>query len=277
MLVSVEGATSTAKTTFALTAPLPIVCFAFDIGTEYAIQGLKHNDYFAGLNIHTVKYDRINKENNKIDEATQHALWAANDITIYELPSPIQLDSNLVSGYIALWQYFISLCGMAASDRNISTIVLDTATIARNVAINKYLEELNQKEKPRKQLLQIEYGHPNGLIENIYSTMAVIGKNFIATHHMRDEYADQSVNGQVQSVATGKLELDGWAKTHRFVDIALETTKNKGRMGAKYLKCRLNPQLEGGVIIGEPNWDNMVAQIEATLEGRVQFARRING
>ena len=273
MLVSIEGDTSTAKTTFALTAPLPIVCFAFDIGFDYAIKGLKFKEYFEGLSIHTEKYNRIGE--NKVDEAYHQNLWHNNDITIYELPTPIQLDSNTVSGYIALWQYFISLLGLAASDSVVSSIVLDTATIVRTVAVNKYLEELNQRgERGRKQLLQIEYGVPNGAIENIYSTMAVVGKVFIATHHMRDEYKDQNVGGKIESVTTGKLELDGWNKTHRFVDVAIETTKDKGNFKAKYVKCRLNPKLEGGEIIGEPNWDNLVEHIEMTLEGRVKFPRR---
>ena len=275
-MLSIEGDTSTAKTTFALTAPLPIVCFAFDIGTNYAIQGLKFNEYFKGLNIQTVKYDRLEKEHNNTDAKINQALWHANDITIYELPTPIQLDSNLVSGYIALWQYFISLLGLAASDSVVNTIVLDTATIARTVAVNKYLEELNQRatDRGRKQLLQIEYGVPNGAIENIYSTMAVVGKVFIATHHMRDEYKDQNVGGKIESVTTGKLELDGWAKTHRFVDVAIETTKEGGKFRAKYLKCRLNPLLEGNYVIGEPTWNNLVEHIELTLEGRVEFPRR---
>ena len=274
MLLSLEGSTATAKTTFALTAPLPIVCFSFDIGTNYAIQGLKYKEYFEGLSIRTEKYDRFRPENNKIDGSAHEALWSQNDITIYELPSPIQLDDTRVTGYIALWNYFISLFGLAASSPSVNSIVLDTATIARSVKANAYLEELNQGNKPRKQLLQIEYGHPNSAIENIYSVMATIGKTFIATHHMRDQYVPQLVNGQMETVPNGLLELDGWNKTHRFVDVALETTKDKGQFKAKFIKCRMNPKLEGVDVIGEPNWDNLVTQISDSLEGRLIFPKR---
>ena len=274
MLLSLEGDTATAKTTFALTAPLPIVCFSFDIGTNFAIQGLKYKEYFEGLSIWTEKYDRIHPENNKIESTVHETLWTQNDITIYELPSPIQLDDTHVTGYIALWNYFIHLFGLAASSPMVNSIVLDTATIARSVKANAYLEELNQGTKPRKQLLQIEYGHPNSAIENIYSVMSTIGKTFIATHHMRDQYVPQLVNGQMETVPNGKLELDGWNKTHRFVDVALETTKVGGVFKAKFIKCRMNPKLEGAFVIGEPNWDNLVDQISGSLEGRLTFPKR---
>lgn len=276
MLLSLEGDTSTAKTTFALTAPLPIVAFSFDIGTEYAIQGLKFKDYFEGLSIKTVKYDRINPENNKIDEKYHAELWQTNDITIYELPQPIQLDSVRVAGYIALWNYFIELFGLAASSGVVNTLVLDTATIARSVKANAYIEELNNRPGStlRKQLLQIEYGVPNGAIENLYSVMATLGKTFITTHHMRDQYVQQMVNGSLESVPNGKLELDGWNKTHRFVDVALETYTDKGTFKARYLKCRMNPKLVGSNVIGEPNWNNLVGHIEGSLEGRLSFPRR---
>ena len=275
MLLSLEGETATAKTTFALTAPLPIVCFSFDIGTNFAIQGLKYKEYFEGLSIWTEKYDRIRPENNRIDTPTHESIWQTHDITIYELPSPIQLDDTRVTGYIALWNYFIQLFGLAASSSVVNSIVLDTATIARSVKANAYLEELNQGTKPRKQLLQIEYGHPNSAIENIYSVMGTIGKTFISTHHMRDQYVPQMVNGTMETVPNGKLELDGWNKTHRFVDVALETTKVGGVFKAKFVKCRMNPKLEGAFVIGEPNWDNLVEQISGSLEGRLVFPKRL--
>jgi len=277
LLVSIEGDVATAKTTFALTAPLPIVCFSFDIGTEYAIQGLKYKDYFEGLNICTVKYNRINPKDNTVDADKHQALWQQNDITIYELPQPIQLDNTRVTGYIALWNYFISLFGMAASNPNVNSIVLDTATIARTVKVNAYLEELNEREGrvARKQLLQLEYGHPNGAIENLYSVMGTIGKTFIATHHIRDQYIPMMIKGEQEMVPSGKMELDGWNKTHRFVDVALLATKdNKATMRMQYIKCRLNPKLEGQYVIGEPNWNNLVEQISGSLGGRVSFPKR---
>lgn len=57
MLLSVEGLNATEKSTLALTAPLPIVFFAFDLGHSRAWHGFYH-DYFESLNIKVVKYDR---------------------------------------------------------------------------------------------------------------------------------------------------------------------------------------------------------------------------
>lgn len=278
MLLSIEGDAGTAKTTTALTAPLPLVCFSFDLGHERAIYGKMFKEYFEGLSIHVEKYPK-GEGKALIDVGYHQKLWAKNDITIYELPSPIQLDSRAVVGYTRLWEYFISIFGLSLNEDRLRSYILDTATIARNVAVNKYLEELNEKaaaerKSGRKQLMQIEYGHPNGMIENIFSTMAVVGKNFIATHHMRDEYHDQVVAGEKVSVPTGKLELEGWAKTHRAVDIAIETIQDKDSMKAKYIKCGYNPGLEGGWVVGAPTWDNIVNQVSATLEGRIHFDKR---
>ena len=278
MLLSIEGDTGTWKTAFALTSPTPLVCFSFDIGSELAVNGTAYDKFFKDLTVQTIKYNRLDASKNKIDKEETFALWRAADITIYELPQPIQLDSSTVTGYIQLWEYFIQLFGLAASDDHISTIVVDTATIARGIKVNAYLEELNKREgeTKRKQLLQIEYGHPNSAIENLYSIMAVVGKNFVTTHHIREVYQDQIVRGQKESVPTGRMELEGWNKTHRFVDVAVVMEKDDKlhEVRAKYIKCRPNPKFEGTYVLGDPCWNNLVDHISGSLAGRIKFQRQ---
>lgn len=276
MLLSIEGPEKSGKSTFAYTAPLPIVGFQFDLGHDRAINGTQFEKYFEGLKIETHKYDRIKNKGKAISPE----LWSGNDITIFELPQPLQFDSSLVSGYITLWEYFISLLGMVASDGNVNTIVLDTATVARGVKTNAYIEELNQKAKAnntatRKQLLQIEYGHVNSAFENIYTIMKSLNKTFITVHHTRDERKDQMIRGELVSVPTGGIELDGWNKTYRFVDTAIRNSviKGTGAVSSEIIVCGDNLSLVGGKF-KDMDWNMLTDLISGSLGGRKEYAKR---
>lgn len=276
MLLSIEGEEATVKTTLGYTAPLPIVGFQFDIGQNRAINGAMFDKYFKSLKIETIRFNRFGK--NEIDPSNPP--WTGNDITIFELPQPIQLDTRKHEGYIALWDYFISLLGMAASDSNISSIVLDTATIARRIKVDAYLEELNvtavrEGKAIRKQLLQIEYGHANDAIRNIYSLMATLDKNFISIHHLRDEYKPQLVNGTMDNAPTGNRILEGLDGTYRFFDVCVRNEKVKGALTSKILKCGYNLSLEGVTLSQENiNWNSLVGLIEGSLDNRLTLGHR---
>ncbi|KKK61279.1 hypothetical protein LCGC14_3015950, partial [marine sediment metagenome] len=107
MLLSIEGDEATRKTTMAYTAPKPCVGFNFDIGEERALYGAGYTRYFEDKKINIVKYKK---------GLAPQAQWDGYDITIYELPRPIQLEDSQLAGMIELWDYFIALFGDAASD-----------------------------------------------------------------------------------------------------------------------------------------------------------------
>jgi hypothetical protein len=270
MLLSVEGQEKSGKTGFAYTAPLPIVGFQFDLGHDRAINGPLWDKYYNGLDIHVEKLSRL----PGIPPVPQE-LWAGHDITIYELPQPIQLDSTDIVGYINLWNYFIALLGSALSDTDIRSIVLDTATVARGVKTNAYIEELNQRnpQNKRKQLLQIEYGHVNSAFENIYTIAKSVNKNFIALHHLRDEYRPQNIAGTIESVPSGKLELDGWNKTYRFVDTAIRNTFTSGIFESEIVVCGDSPSMTG-TKMANMDWNMLVDLISMSLGGRVEYQKR---
>ncbi|KKM85773.1 hypothetical protein LCGC14_1285560, partial [marine sediment metagenome] len=134
MLLSIEGDEATGKTTLAYSAPLPIVGFAYDMGIERAIKGGKYEELFKDLSIRVIPYD---KENDQGATA-----WEGVDITIFELPSPIQLDSMRLRGNTDLWLYSINLMAAAFSDPKIATIVVDTMTMARRAKASSHLEVL---------------------------------------------------------------------------------------------------------------------------------------
>ena len=255
MLLSIEGEEATAKTTLAYTAPLPIVGFSFDLGWERALYGSRHKEYFKDLNIKGISYTPGVKPDPKA--------WDDNDITIFELPQPVQLSRTNITGCIELWEYFISLFAGAAQG-NPASVVIDTATVARRVKSDAYLQELQEgKGPPRKQLLRIEWGHPNGSINAIYTLMQNLKKNLITVHHLGDDYKPFThTDGSVTEEPTGDKILEGWNKTYREVDVAVRNIKTDKKITAVFNKCGYNLDLEGQVI-ADPTWNDIVSIIES--------------
>ena len=174
-----------------------------------------------------------------------------------------------------MWQYFIYLLGEAASDEYVNTVGVDTMTIARRIKADAHLEELNLSgDKPRKQLIQIEYGPVNGAIENIYSVFATIGKTLVTTHHLMDEYKPQMISGVMTEAPSGNKILEGWSKTYRAVDIAIRNEVAKGNtITSKIVVCGPNISLQG-VPINPPEWNSLVELIASGTGDRVQLPRR---
>ena len=287
MLLAIEGDEATGKTTLAYSAPLPIVGFAFDMGVERAIKGGKYEELFQGLSIEVIPYVK--------DERKRPSYGWDRDITIFELPQPIQLDSMRLVGNINLWTYFIVRIAEALGDPKVATVVVDTMTIARRTKANAHLEGLQQAAydpqgnliivqgkpmKPREQLIQIEYGKVNDSIRDIYTTGAGVKwsdgrpKNLVAVHHLTDERADHvNPKGEVEQILTGKKILEGLAQTHRFVDIALLTTKKNQEIEGELKKCGYSLKLEGTVLTN-PTWDTITDVVSMGTGERIALDRR---
>ena len=295
MILSIEGDEATGKSCLALSAPLPIVSFAYDMGHERAIKGGKYEELFAGLAINIIPYEK------GVTYLEADAPWKDFDITIFELPSPIQLDSMRLKGNQELWLYSINLMAAAFSDPRVATVVVDTMTIARRTKANAWLEHLQnaaydqsgnilivngQPAKPREQLIQIEYGKVNDSIRDIYTTGAGIKqgngnpKNLIAVHHLTDERAPGPLDrdGRETQVLTGKKILEGLANTHRFVDIALLTTKVDQEIKGMLLKCGYSLAMEG-TVLHNPTWNSLANLVSMATEERIELDQRkvING
>ena len=277
MILSIEGDEATGKTTLAYSAPLPIVGFAFDMGIERAIKGGKWEELFAGLDINIVPY---NKDNNEFATA-----WEGQDITIFELPNPIQLDSMRLQGNTALWLYSINAMAAAFSDPEIATIVVDTMTVARRTKASSHLEELQkaaydavgnriQGVHLREQLIQIEYGKVNDAIRDIYTTGAGVKKNLVATHHLTDERKEGvDKDGKVVQMLTGGKILEGLAQTHRFVDVAIRTSKENKEIKGELRKCGYSLAMEG-TVMANPTWNSIANLIAMGTGNRIEIGRR---
>jgi hypothetical protein len=274
MIVSLEGEEATGKTTFAYTAPLKIVGFSFDMGTERALFGSMAK-LFNGLKVGTVPYRQ--------GEAEQ---WRDYDITVYELPPPIQLDSTLVHGCIDLWDYFVGLYVAAVQDPLVRTLVVDTMTIARRVKADAHLEglqhdalnpdgSLKPNEKLRRQLIQVEWGPANDATRNLYTTPKGLKKNLIATHHLTDERKDlPGKDGAIQQgVLTGRRILEGYSQTNRYVDVAIRMEKAGKAIIGTLVKCGYDIGQEG-TPLNNPTWNSVVNLISMSLGGSLQLEER---
>ena len=265
MLLSIEGEEKSGKTTLAYTAPLPIVGFSFALGTDRAINGTKYDEWFKGLKIERVPYDA--------------GTWGGNDITVYDLPWPIQLNPNLSSGFRELWSYFIKLYVKAVMDKAVSTIVIDTMTICRRVAVAAYLQGLQEDniakgERTRKQLLPKEYGHPNDNIRSVYDAAKTMDKDLVALHHLTDEYKPfLKANGEMDEMITGNRILEGLAGTYRTISTAVRSERVGTKFTTKIVLCGDSPSIEG-MVIQDCSWDKVAELISGSLSGRIQIQRR---
>ncbi len=278
MLLAIEGEEGCGKTTLAYTAPKKIVGFAFDMGVERALYGGLHNSLFKDTKIEIVSFNKDAKS------VPTDAPWAKNDITVYELPQPIQLDTVLIQGAEILWNFFIGHLVAALKDPTVRSIVIDTMTVARRVKADAYLEGLQsntaENAKPRERLLQIEWGATNDAIRGIYTTAAGLKKNLIAVHHLTDERKETvGPQGQVQQSLTGKRILEGLSQTYRFVDVAIRNEKLpqnvEGIIQTTFQKCGYNLTMEG-LSVPEPTWDKMSQVIEATLGGSLTLEKSVD-
>jgi len=197
------------------------------------------------------------------------------DIVIHRLPRRIQIGDTFV-GIKEQWESILSLVASVATDINVNSIVIDTGTLARKLAIDAHMQARQKSDPSRKQLLQIEYGVPNQEIANIYSALKAIGKNLVVTHHLTDEYATQlNRDGRPESMPTGKLVAEGYNKTPQMMDVIIRTSTSNGQVQATYTKCGYNLSLLGMPTPSNPTWDSIVGQIGDSLGGRIVLPRRM--
>jgi len=268
VLLGLEGESGTGKSTLAYSAPLPIRGFQFDLGWERALYGGKHDELFKDLKIEVITY-KPETEPEKSDA----------DIVIYELPQPLQLDSFKVGGLRKLWDYFIIRLADAYTDPRVKTVVIDTATVARRVKADAYLEQLQadaeaKGERARVQLLQIEYGKPNDAIRDVFNMAQGTKKNLVATHHLQDEYKDHITSrGDVEKINSGRRILEGLAKTEALVDCHIRLEKDRAKIKGTWVKCGYHLGYEGSSV-ESPTWDSLVNQIEMVAGDRMRLEHR---
>lgn len=276
MIINVEGEEKSGKSSFAYTAPLPIVVFSTDLGHQRAIFGKLYPEFFDELDIKEFPYKKPKLEwkNGQANAKVEYEPFTGHDITIYELPTPLQMDPNGVEGFMAQWSYMLTIYIAAMQDPAVSTVIMDTMTLVYKNKCDAYLEELNTRNgSHRKQLLQVEYGHPNESIRSLYDFARASDKNLVTVHHLRDHYVNRpNSKGEIESQPDGTMETDGMRETGKKVDIVLRIEKKDGKLYGRMPTCGPNLAMENMPILN-PTWDTLMDMVEMGWYGP-KFPRR---
>lgn len=262
-IYGIWGEDKACKSTLALSFPRPMVFMEFDIGGFVrACRNLPHlpiKDWFdQGL----IRYEAypLPMTFGKFDPA-----------------SLTMKPSKLIVGMKELFYQFATSYIKHLQDKDIATIVIDTATILKTVTDDCYLQELQEKQLPldpvtglgsdkkplRVQLLQIEYKEPNNRTRGIYYNAKSHGKNLVLVHHARDEYKPQlQKDGTIANSPTGKRERSGFATLGDSADVIVYTYWD-GKTKKPYCKVELAEVKElEGMVFEEPSYDKIVKVIK---------------
>lgn len=293
-LISLEANHSGGKSSFLYSAPMPLVAFAFDAGARGTLFGERW-EFWKDCDIELVSWPPP-----PLDDAQVKKFWGRNPraITVYLLPKPEQNGIRL-SGMALLWTTFTRLCNLALGSKEVATVGVDTATLARRDAADAHLEGLQQSNPTRSSLLEVEWGRPGDMIRAIYTQAqqasetfangtqffggeSVPQKHFIATHHLRNKYRRYvDKEGKQQSIAMEDSrgnsieELEGLSSTYKFFDIAMRMEskviphpmlpgQKMGVVESTFEKCRFDLSLKGATRINL-TWDTLFKELNQKM------------
>ena len=216
IIAAVCGDEGTGKTTMACTFPPPLRHFDIDVG------------------------------------GYRRAAWRlpTEGIESKSYPKPIQLDKLMgtqgspstrvtipkkVEGMKELWQQIVTDFVAACMDKEVKTVVIDSATLLWSICHNSHLQELQERQlsrhkapRPfdendyRERLQPVEYGPANDRMRTILHTARSYQKNLVLTHYPTDEYGTiPDGKGNMVEGKTGKIILDGFKETKKLVDLVV--------------------------------------------------------
>lgn len=207
----------------------------------------------------------------------RRAIWRLEDktnITSTSFPKPIQMGKLMgqdkqsstrisvpkkVEGMKELWQAIITEFVTKCTNPDISTLIVDSATMLWNICHQAYLQELQErqlanhlKRSPnvpfdendyRERLQPIEYGPANDRMTTVLHTARSYGKNLVLTHYPTDEYGPMpDGKGGMVEAKTGKKVIDGFKHTTKLADLVVWTDlKESNNQGVReyYPSCKV--------------------------------------
>jgi len=261
-IIGIWGEDKACKSTLALTWPKPLVVMEMDIGGFHrACRNLPHlpikDWYDQGL----IKYE---------------AYPLPMTFGKFDLTKLTVKPSKLIIGMKELFYRFATNYIKHLQDKDLATIVIDTATILKTVTDDCYLQELQEKQLPlnpvtglgsdgkqlRSSLIQIEYKEPNNRTRGIYYNAKSHGKHLVLVHHARDEYKPQlQRDGTIANSPTGKRERSGFATLGDSADMIVYTYWDN-KVKKPYCKVELAEVKElEGMVFETPTYDKMAKVI----------------
>ncbi len=227
-VVVICGDEGSLKTTEALTYPKPIVHFDIDVGGyrraswRLSADGIKSKSYPKPIQIS--KLMGVVK-----DEAS----------TRIQVPKKVE-------GMKELWQEIVTDFVTSCQDKEVKTIILDSATQLYIICCGAYLQELQEKQRfhydptkngnqpwddnmYRERLQPFEYGTPDigpyAHMRALIATSRSFSKNLIMTHYPTDDFGPiPDGHGGMTEGKTGKKVIDGFKEVEKWADLVLWNT-----------------------------------------------------
>ena len=219
-VTAICGPEGCGKTTMALSWPRPIYHMDIDVGGyERAAWMLDSTD-----GIVTQSFARPIQESKMLGNVPKRG--QSGQITDVRI-------AKQVEGMRELWTDIVKAFIKSLKDPKINTIVLDSATMLWQIAHSAHLQELQEKQiaenkvKPdmsnlREKLMSMEYGPANDRMRQLFHSARGMKKNLVLVHYPRDVYKDVvSDKGEVTSMRTGALEMDGFKETQKHSDLVV--------------------------------------------------------
>lgn len=223
--LSLVGKKKTAKSTVALSAPLPIVYFDFEIGLRRV-----EPRYLPDMSKVTV---------HNIEPVNQLKLKADPDLAIKH------------------WEKILRLYNTALEDPNIKSIVFDTFTAMWEAKRMAHLGAIRKTEPSRSNLNKYEYFVPNTEMKELFVQASLHEKVLITIHHTTAEY--------MAGEETGEETADGWKQTGDLVDVEFWMTKvrkdGKTIPRGEFRTCGPSMAVEG-MTMDEPTFAEIDALVE---------------
>lgn len=158
-------------------------------------------------------------------------------------PLPVDISAKQVTvrfpkkqvGQKELFQNIFVAYYKALQDKNIKTVVIDSATELWGICHRAYLQQLQEDQLKqgkkehdiRESLIPIEYGDPNARMRQIINAAKSAGRNLVLIHYPKDVYVNVQRGDRLESVKSGETDIDGFKETGRLADVIIETKYDK--------------------------------------------------
>ncbi len=254
--VAIWGEEKTGKTSMALTFPKPLLHFDLDIGGyERAAWRLGASDTDGIISkVYSTPVQMSKMMGLEMDTDSK------GNITT-RFPKRVQ-------GYREVWQDIIVDFVKACENKDVSTIVIDSATQLWQICHRAELQakqEIQISKNPkisenelREKLQPVEF--PNEKMRQLIYTAKSYRKNLVLTHYPRPVYSSFMTSEGMKEMQTGEKEMDGFKETLRLVDIQILTELDKkSNPTARITLCGL-PGLgvtAVGMPIAEPTYQGL--------------------
>lgn len=163
------------------------------------------------------------------------ALVASGDVIAPKINIParsLTMRYQNLKGFKEGWRALCESVMEACENPFISTIVFDTGTKVRKLALDGFLQEEQEKKPSKKTLDPMEYGEPNRRMGDLLEAPMISGKDLVIIYHEDDKYEaiiDPMGNpvrddtGKIKREPTGEKIPDGYKAALDLTDWAFHT------------------------------------------------------